>query len=275
MSEFDSNDSGQPSYTQELLFSQRNVLSVLLGTALAIALSFPFGAKGFVLPMIGIATLESLALLFIPGLPGFRKSVDLRLRAEKQEELIQQLRRQIDDAVSQAHANWSVFERLRERARTLQELHAVRSDCSVGERDVERVADASVQFLANWLIAINIEARLKTLNRKDLESRRSEISGRLEEDPGNSSLKRALSDIEALLERRERLINRRAAVEAGLLALPDAVEEIMNAALTSSGADDASQRLQDAVNRLHEEEEAEAIVEEELKLPNLTRRQNA
>ena len=275
MSEFDSNDSGQPSYTQELLFSQRNVLSVLLGTALAIALSFPFGAKGFVLPMIGIATLESLTLLFIPGLPGFRKSVDLRLRTEKQEALIQQLRHQIDDAVSQAHANRSVFERLRERARTLQELNAVRSDCSVSERDVERVADASVQFLANWLIAINIEARLKTLNRKDLESRRSEISGRLEEDPGNSSLKRALSDIEALLERRERLINRRAAVEAGLLALPDAVEEIMNAALTSSGADDASQRLQDAVNRLHEEEEAEAIVEEELKMPNLTRRQNA
>jgi len=40
MSEFDSNDSRQPSYTQELLFLQRNVLSVLLGTVLAIVCRF-------------------------------------------------------------------------------------------------------------------------------------------------------------------------------------------------------------------------------------------
>jgi len=133
------------------------------------------------------------------------------------EALIQQLRHQIDDAVSQAHANWSVFERLRERAHTLQELHSVRGDCSVSERDVERVTDASVQFLANWLIAINIEARLKTLNRKDLESRRNEISGRLEEDPGNSSLKRALSDIEAVT-----LLANNLAQSAGEATIPPA-----------------------------------------------------
>lgn len=272
MSDFDSNTAGTTSYTKEFLFSQSNVLSVLLGTAAAILLSFPFGAKGFVLPMIGIGTLESLALLFIPGMPGFRKSVDQRLREEKRTHLIQQLVRQILESVSQTHPNWSIFERMQERARSLAEMYKVRGD-SVSERDVERVADAAAQFLANWLMAISIEARLKTLARSDLEKRRKEVTTRLEDDPGNTSLTRALNDIDALLERRERLINRKAAVEAGLLALPDAVEEIMNAALTSRGADDASQRLQDAVDRLHDEEEAEAIIEQELKLPNLARQQ--
>ncbi|GAB2903933.1 hypothetical protein GCM10027046_36700 [Uliginosibacterium flavum] len=275
MSEFDSSDTEQPSYLKELLFSQSNVLSVLAGTALAIALSFPFGAKGFILPMIGVGTLEALAALFIPTLPSFRSKVDARLRAEKRNELIAHLRGQIEEVVSQGHANWSIFERLQEKTRALRELQAVRGERAISERDVERVADAAVQFLSNWLVAISIESRLKTLNRKDLEVRRSEVGDRLTEDPSNSSLKRALRDIEELLERRERLINRRAAVEAGILALPDAVEEIMNAALTSRGADDASQRLQEAVNRLHEEEEAEALLEQELKLPNLASKQRA
>lgn len=276
MSDFDSSGAGQPSYLTEMLFSQGNVLSVLAGTAVAIGLSFPYGSTGFVLPMIGVGALEALAMLFIPSMPSFRKGVDLRLRSEKRQEMMAQLTRQIEDAaVSQAHPNWSVFERLQEKAKALSEIKAVRRDCSVSERDVERVADAAVQFLSYWLISISIEGRLKSLNPKDLENRRNEVAKRLTEDSTNSSLKRALADIEALLDRRERLINRRAAVEAGLLALPDAVEEIMNAALTSSGADDASRRLQDAVDRLHEEEEAEAIVEEELNMPVIARKQRA
>ena len=275
MSEFDSSNTEQPSYLWEMLLSQTNVLSVLTSVALAVALSFPYGAKGFWLPMIALFTAEALAGLFVPSLPSFRKKVDRRLRNEKREAMMRHLRQQIAAAVSQQHANWSVVERLQEKAEALRKLQAVRGESAISDRDAERVEDASVQFLSYWLVAISIQNRLLALNKKDLENRRQEIGDRLTEDPTNASLKRAQRDIDELLDRRERLINRRAAVEAGILALPDAVEEIMNAALTSRGADDASQRLQEAVDRLRNEEEAEAVLEQELKLPSPGHRQKA
>lgn len=275
MSEFDNGRADPPSYLKEMLFSQGNVLSVLGVIAGAVMLSFPYGAKGFWLPMIALLTAEALAGLFVPSLPGFRKKVDRRLRDEQRAAMTRHLSQQIAAAVSQQHANWSVLERLQEKAAALRKLQTVRGEAAISDRDAERVEDASVQFLSYWLVAISIQNRLLALNKKDLENRRQEVGDRLTEDPTNASLKRAQRDIDELLDRRERLINRRAAVEAGILALPDAVEEIMNAALTSSGANDASQRLQEAVDRLRDEEEAEAVLEQELKLVSTGRRQEA
>ena len=275
MGEFDTNKAEQTSYLKEMLLSQGNVLSVLGVFASAVMLSFPYGSKGFWLPMIALLTAEALAGLFVPSLPSFRKKVDRRLRDEQRLAMTRHLCQQIAASVSQQHANWSVLERLQEKAVALRKLQAVRGESAISDRDAERVEDASVQFLSYWLVAISIQNRLLALNKKDLENRRQEVDGRLAEDPTNASLKRAQRDIDELLNRRERLINRRAAVEAGILALPDAVEEIMNAALTSSGADDANQRLQEAIDRLRNEEEAEAVLEQELKLPSLANRQEA
>ena len=68
----------------------------------------------------------------------------------------------------------------------------------------------------------------------------------------------ARGDLEELLLRHRRLASRKAAVEAALLSLPDAVEEIYQAIITNSSAAEGGARLTEAIERLRLEEELES-----------------
>ncbi|MEO8672992.1 MAG: hypothetical protein ABI411_16870, partial [Tahibacter sp.] len=72
------------------------------------------------------------------------------------------------------------------------------------------------------------------------------------------SLRKARADLEELLLRHRRLASRKAAVEAALLSLPDAVEEIYQAVITTSSSAEGGTRLTEAIERLRLEEELES-----------------
>ena len=72
------------------------------------------------------------------------------------------------------------------------------------------------------------------------------------------SLQKARADLEELLVRHRRLASRKSSVEAALLSLPDAVEEIYHAVVTSPTSGEGGTRLQEALERLRLEEELES-----------------
>ena len=253
-----------PSYVREMLLSQMNV-NIILGTLASSALlAIPLGLAGFALPLVLISAGEAIASMFIPSSSTFREKVNKKYRRKRRDAISRHLQQEIDNRTDSDDPNWGVHSRLIERAASLREMWAVRPTQTMTERDVERMEDAPLDFLALWLANLSIYDRLKSLNEMDLQRRLADLVKRLEHDRENHSLQKAKGDIEELLSRRRRLISRRAAVEAALLSLPDAVEEIYQTALTSSSTDDSSARLQEAVDRLHVEEQLEESFKDEL-----------
>src|SRR5688572_17314339 len=257
-----------------MLFSAAN-LNITVGTlAVGSLLAIPFGLPGLALPLVALAAGESIAALFVPSSPKFRAWVDERHRRGRREaaarQIIEELRRRAGDR----HENWKVYYRLLDRAMSLRRTLKTRGSTVISEREAERIEDSAVDYLSLWLAHLGIEARLEALTDADLQSRLQDIDRKLAKDEGNRSLTKARDDIAELIDRRRRLISRRAAVEAAMISLPDAVEEIAHAALTSTGSNDASRRLMEAVDRLRIEEDLEASVEDELgeALPQRVRR---
>jgi hypothetical protein len=267
-------EADRPSYFKEMLFSSANINFTLGTLAVSTLLGIPFGLPGFALPLVAFVASESIAALFVPSSPKFRAWVDRRHRRERREAVARQLIEELRRRAGDRHSSWDVYARLLDRAVSLRRTLSTRGSTVISEREAERFDDAAIDYLSLWLAHLGIEARLEALTDADLQSRLADIDRRLARDEGNRSLTKARDDIVELIDRRRRLISRRAAVEAAMISLPDAVEEIAHAALTSTGANDASRRLMEAVDRLRIEEDLEASVEDELgeALPQRVRR---
>ena len=149
------------------------------------------------------------------------------------------------------------MKRLRERIRSLGEM--IRHRQGVAERDLERLEDASVDYLGLWLADLSMVERQSAVDEAEVERRIAEIGKRIESGAADArSLQKARSDLEELLIRHRRLASRKAAVEAALLSLPDAVEEIYHAVVTMPASGEGGARLQEAIERLRLEEELES-----------------
>lgn len=267
-------ETGEPSYLREMLFSSTNV-NITVGTlALSSLLAIPLGLPGFALPLVAFAAGESIAALFVPSSPKFRAWVDRKHRRQRLEAVTRQLIEELRRRAGEHHDNWDVYANLVERGVSIRRVLKTRGGAAITEREAERVEDAAVDYLSLWLAHLSIQARLEALNDADLQARLADIDRRIAKDEVNRSLTKARDDIVDLIGRRKRLISRRAAVEAAMISLPDAIEEVAQSALTSGRSDDASRRLIEAVDRLRIEEDLEASVEDELgeALPQRVRR---
>jgi hypothetical protein len=260
----------EPSYLKEMLFSQTNI-NTFLGTLAASAfLAVPFGWAGVALPLVFFTAGEMIAALFVPSSSSFRHAVDRKHRLRRRDAAHKHVREEIARRFDGTHPNWSVFQRMQQRAISLREMLKFRGSTVISEREVERMEDAAFDFLSLWLASISIHERLASLKKADLD-RRLETLERESREVGSGSgagdrgsFDRAKADLQELVVRRERLISRRAAVDAAILALPDAVEEIYQSAITAPIAGDVERRLQDAVDRLNIEAELEQSAREEL-----------
>jgi hypothetical protein len=260
----------EPAYLKEMLFSQTNI-NVLLGTlALSALLAIPLGWAGVTLPLVFFTAAELIASMFVPSSASFRHGVDRKLRLQRRAAAHQHVRDEIAQRTDGANPNWSVFQRMLQRAASLREMLKYRGTAAISEQEVERMEDAAYDFLSLWLASLSIQERLASLKKADLDRRletvereaREVARGRGAGDPG--SFDRAKADLQELIARRERLISRRAAVESAILALPDAVEEIYQSAITAPIAGDVERRLQDAVDRLNIEAQLDQSFREEI-----------
>jgi hypothetical protein len=256
----------EPSYLKEMLFSQTNLNVSLIAAAVAGALSFPFGIGGAL--VVGIAYLsgEAIASMYVPALPTFRVAVDRRVKARRRQEVVDDLTHEISRRDRMKDPNWDVLGHMRERIAFLREIGHNRN-IALTEADIDRLEDSCIDFLGLWLSHLSIEEREHAVDDRAVNRRLDDIEQRLAQQPergDRTSLEKARSDLQEVLKRHQRIGGRKAAVEAAMLSIPDAVEEIYHMVITAPTSGSQADRLQDAINRLHIEETLESSINDEL-----------
>lgn len=247
-----------PSYLWSMLTHPININLGLLSAAAATILSIPFGLAGGALPLLGFAAGEAIAAMFIPSSATFRNKVDRKWKLKRRAQATSHLQHEISRRARDKDPRWQVHARLQERIASLSEMIRHRSS-GLSERDIDKLEDSAVDYLGLWLADLSMVERQSAVDEAGIQKRIAEIAKRME--TGNEdarSLQKARADLEELLVRHRRLASRKAAVEAALLSLPDAVEEIYHAVVTSPASGEGGTRLQEALDRLRLEEELES-----------------
>lgn len=248
----------KPSYLWAMLTSPLNINLFLATLAGGTFLAIPYGAPGMVLPLLAFAAGEAIAAMFVPASSTFRATVDRKLKLKRREAAAMHLRGEIARRCTEHDARWEVYRNLQERVRSLREMGSHRRS-ALGERELDRIEDTAIDFLGLWLAELSMDERQESVNERDIERRIADIGARIERGAEDErSLRKARGDLEELLLRHRRLASRKAAVEAALLSLPDAVEEIYQAIITNSSAAEGGARLTEAIERLRLEEELES-----------------
>lgn len=254
----------QPSYLWAMLTTPLNVNLFLATLASSTFLSIPYGAPGAILPMLAFAAGEAIAAMFIPASSTFRAKVDRKLKLKRREAAAMHLRGEIARRCTEHDPRWDVYRNLQERVSSLREMGSHRRS-ALSEKDLERIEDTAIDYLGLWLAELSMDERQDSVNERDVERRLAEIGKRIENGAEDErSLRKARADLEELLLRHRRLASRKSAVEAALLSLPDAVEEIYQAIITNSSAAEGGVRLSEAIERLRLEEELESSTSAEI-----------
>jgi hypothetical protein len=247
-----------PSYLWAMLTHPININLGLLSAAAATFLAIPFGLAGAALPLLAFGAGESIASMFIPSSATFRNNVDRKWKLRRRMLATEHLQREIARRARDKDPRWQVHARLRERIQSLGEMIRHRQS-GIAERDIDKLEDAAVDYLGLWLADLSMVERQSAVDEAEIERRIAEIGKRMEGGAADArSLQKARSDLEELLIRHRRLASRKSAVEAALLSLPDAVEEIYHAVVTTPASGEGGARLQEAIERLRLEEELES-----------------
>jgi len=254
---------GRRNYLYEMLVSPANIYVGLGAGLLAVLLSFPLGLRGALLPLAVFTAGEVIAALFVPGLARFRAAVDRRYRLARRGRLRAHLIEELKSRLSRDGPEVENYRRMRRRLRSLRRLVADRRSSMTAE-DMDRLEEATVDYLALLLARVLLRDRLNSLDEEDLRRRCEQLRQRLQQAVGTERyrLNKALEDLERLLDNRRRMISRRLALDSSLLALPETLEEIyQNLILNPANAADY---LKMALDRLRLEAEVDHTVSAEL-----------
>lgn len=253
------------SYVKEMLTSQASLNGFLGALATGTLLAFPYGFGVATIPVLCFSAALGIAAMFVPNSARFRHKIDRAKRAERRAEaranLIEEIRRRAPE-----DPLWELYDGLCRRVASLYRMAHGREG-GLSSADLERLDDATVDFLGLWLGRLSMSERLETLNERALREKLRSITAQLEKngEPANRKhLQQARADIERILTRRERLVARQASVEAAQLSLADTFDEVYQGVMTQPTGGDIGRQLQEAVERLHIEEDLDLGVEEEL-----------
>ena len=257
----------KPSYLWEMLTHPLSSYGALSAITAGAVLSIPFGLGIGMLPLIAFAAGEGIAALFIPSHPVFKESVDKKKRAVQREEIRKHLVGEIEmRAGEEGRAIWATYHRMRERLKSFSQMVATR-DTMLSVRDVERLEDATNDFLGLWLAKLVTEERERSLNEDVIRNRLADVLKQLETVTAEVEKRRLLKaqdDLEGVLSRREGLKSRAASVEAAMVAMADTFEELFQQVVTNPSSGDVTQHLNQAVQRMRIEENLDLELEREL-----------
>ncbi len=255
------------SYLKEMVTHQASVGGALAALSAAALLSIPLGLGIGALPLLGFAAAEAIAALFVPSSPVFQESVNRRKRLARREKarqhLIDEIQRRLGDS---AGGHWPAYNRMRQHLASLRQI-AENRKTSLSQRDVERLDDATVDFLGLWLARLVMQDRQQSLDRGRVERQLRDIQSQLPnvaEPADRARLEKAAGDLERILLRRESLWSRATSVEAAMLSMVDTFEELYQRVVTNPTSGDVSVQLNDAVERMKVEEQLDLAVEAEL-----------
>jgi hypothetical protein len=252
-------------YVKEMLGHQYSIYAALGSLLAGTALAFPFGFGVAALPVLAWAAGTSIAALFVPFSPGFRRKVDTRRARERRETLRKHLVAEISKRGG-GSAQWAAYRRMGERVASLRKV-AENRRMALTLSDVERLEDATVDFLSLWLANLAIHEREAAFDHRAVQRKLEQVNEELLRSPGVEERRRlesAKSNFEGVLRRREQMRTREAAAEAAMLSLADTFEEIYQAVMSNPKSTEVSRRLEEAVDRVRLQEQLESVLEDDL-----------
>ena len=255
----------EPSYLWEMLRHQNTLYGFLSSLAAGSVLAIPYHLGVAALPLLGFVGATSLAALFVPSSPTFRNRVNRRRHAERRDATRAHLLSELSARLGPEHPNFQVYARMVQRMASLRTL-AKSKKSALTVDDVERLEDASVDFLGLWLARISMAERRARLVGQNLEQKIQHTQERLAQASGveRRPLEKALDELDRLLRSRKRIEANETAVDAALIAMPDAFDEVYQGVMQNPTSSEGVERLKQAVDRMRIEDELSAAVDEDL-----------
>ena len=262
-----------------MLLSNGNMVAALGSVAAGVLLSLPYGFAAGLLPIIGFAAGETIAAMFIPYSENFRARVDKKYREQVREATRSHLLDEIEkrDQHSEGAGSHESYLRMLDRVASLYRV-ANDSRTRLSLRDVEKLDDATLDYLRMRLAALIIEERARAVVLKDVEARLQIIERDLAASrPGSDQvqLQKARNEYLSLITRHRRMLSRKLGIEAAILSMPDQMDEIYQTIVTAPTGVDVDSKLAESIAKLGLEEDLEAELEGALRetAPELSARQ--
>lgn len=249
-----------------MLLGQGNMLALLATCAASVLLSFPFGLNLALLPFIGFFAGEAIAAMFIPYSENFRAKVDKKYRDQERESTRQHLQGEIEKRqgkVARAFGSIDAYQRMQQHVESLYKI-AADSRTQLSAIDVEKLDDATLDYLSMWLALMVIEERAGAVNLAEIEIRLADIDSDLDNmQPGSDQLQlqKARNEYLSLITRHRRMLSRKFAIEAAILSMPDQMDEIYQTIMTTPSSTDVDSKLAESIAKLGLEEDLEAELE--------------
>lgn len=252
----------------EMLKSKGSLYGFLGAVIGGAALSVVSGGLAIV-PMLGFVAAEGVASLFIPSSSWWRTKVDKKYRAKHRQKLRDYLERQLGlRGEIMRTPQWGTYQRMRARVKSLEET-AHEKMTTITDQDVERLDDATVNYLSMWLMWVNMKERQRTFSAENVAGKLKKIAVQLQNEKlGGSDRKRlekAQADLEAINQRRASIESHVASTESGMIAVSDSLEEVYQNIMRNPAGTDVRSFLDEAIEHMAIEENIEADAEEELR----------
>lgn len=246
----------KPNYLMEMLSTQANLWCGLGAAATGVLMSFPYGSAGFI-PVVLYGAFAVVAGLVIPEMPTFKEKVDKKYREQARQNAANHLKEQILKYADNEDSNWNVYYKMVERIHSLNDF-AKNVNSHFSERDLEKMLDASINYLGMWLALLVMEERIQNIDERDLKNKLALCEKQLKDAGGDKRrIEKTRTEILAILQRHAAIPAKKTAVETAMFSIRDAVEEIYQTTVTSQSSGEATNRLKEAVDRLHIEEALE------------------
>lgn len=251
----------QPSYLSEMLkhrFSVVGALGAVAGGAALAVVAAPLAA----VPIVGFLAVESVAALFVPSSKWWRDRVDIKHRRQQREALRTSVMREIARRVNAplGSKEGSIYASMMDRVATLARTAADKAT-AVTPRDVERLDDATVNYLSAWLLSLVLRERQEVFRGEDLDRRVAELERKLTDKSVQGAdrlrFEKAKDDLQKVLERRTSVDSQLATARANMLTMADALEEIFGNVMKNPNGDDVRIYLDTAIERVRIEDGAE------------------
>ncbi|MFZ6677382.1 hypothetical protein [Undibacterium sp. Tian12W] len=256
----------QVSYVKEMLYSQGNMFAVLGTVAASVLISIPYGFNAALIPLIGLVAGETIAAMFIPYSENFRAAVDKKYReqerAASRQHFLEEIHK-LEGIAFKVFGSMDAYQRMLQHVASLYQ-YASDSRTSLSMNDVEKLDDATLDYLSMWLALTVIEERANSVNMKEVETRLERIDQDLADiKPGMDQLQlqKARNDYLSLITRQRRMLSRKAAIEAAIISMPDQMDEIYQTIMTAPTSSDVDSKLAESIAKLGLEEDLEAELE--------------
>lgn len=252
------------------------MLAVLAAFATSVLLSIPYGFNAALVPLIGLVAGEAIAAMFIPYSENFRAKVDKKYREQARESARQHLLDEIKKREAIQFRSFGSFDAYHRMLQHVSSLYRIAEDSrtQLSMSDVEKLDDATLDYLSIWLALMVIEERANAVSISDVEVRLERIDDELADiKPGTDQLQlqKARNEYLSLITRQRRMLSRKPAMEAAILSMPDQMDEIYQTIVTSPSSSDVDSKLADSIAKLGLEEDLEAELEGALRdtLPSI------